>query len=167
MCEFVRKYQEKEKKKEKEKNHLKRKKKKTHLVISCYNNAFNPIELPTGFTWTQDFVMLYPNKYRLTMLLHGGCLYYGLKSDVFEAKFGFPNPFVGFLTQIHFDHHVTIKICQFCVTNDEFTDADLLDFVEPVPFGVNYLVQQELRGAIIIYDARFLPITPVPPPNPP
>ena len=87
------------------------------------------------------------------MLLHGGCLKYGLTNNAYLSHFGVPNPFESILVNEH-NAGVNIVICQLCLTKDGFNDSELLNFIQPIPFSVQYLIQQQLAcGSIVIYDS--------------
>src|SRR5207245_2360287 len=128
-----------------------------NVIISCYNDGqflANSLQSPVGFSWISDLLKLDQKKEQeLIALLHGGCLKYGLRNKIYKKHFGTNNPFKKLLKSWT-EQNVTIKICQLCLTKDGFTLADLLKFVEPVPFSIQYLiVEQEQENAIVIYDS--------------
>jgi intracellular sulfur oxidation DsrE/DsrF family protein len=134
-----------------DKNH--KKNKKTHLVISCFNNTFSTQILPVGFNWGQILSTQYKKKYRVTILLHGGCIFYGLNNATYQASFGTLNPFATFLEKIFTENKVKIVICELCLRNDGYMDNQLLEFIKPVPFSINYIARAQLRGDLVIYDS--------------
>ena len=87
-------------------------------------------------------------------LLHGECLKYGLKNRAYKTKFGTNNPFKkllqGWATQ-----GIVIKICHLCLVQNGYLDADILPFAHPVPFSIQYIINQQAKTelAIVIYDA--------------
>ena len=36
-----------------------------------------------------------------------------------------------------------------------YNDSELLSFIQPVPFSINFIAQSQLRGALVIYDAQL------------
>ena len=123
---------------------------KPNVILSCFADG-NP---QTSFNWATILTTQFPsNAYQLTMLLHGDCLKYGLANDAYLAEFGVPNPFENILISEN-NAGVNIVICQLCLTKDGFNDSQLLDFIIPVPFSVQYIIQQQLLcGSIVIYDS--------------
>jgi len=115
--------------------------KKIPLVISCYYDKPNDKPLPIGFSWAKILTTLYPNKYNLTLLLHGQCIPYGLDKE--------SNPYKKLLTELVNKHNVTIIICDYCLHLLGYSNQELLSFVKPIPFSVNYLASVPAR---IIYD---------------
>jgi intracellular sulfur oxidation DsrE/DsrF family protein len=91
----------------------------------------------------------------IIILLHGECLKYGLKSKVYRKTYGCrANPFAPFLLELR-RKQVQIRICNLCLMQDGFDEQDLLEFVVPVPFSIDYLLQEEDRGAKVVYDSTL------------
>lgn len=129
---------------------------KTKLVISCFYNSLSPPpDLPVGFNWTQVLVQDYSQIYDVTILIHGENIPYSLNDVAYQAKYGTPNPFADFLTEMKNKYKVKIVVCHLCLTNDGFTDSELLSFIQPVPFSINFIAQSQLRGDLVIYDAQL------------
>lgn len=127
----------------------------TDLLISCFNDTSNPDSLPVGFSWTKILSKEYGEKYNLTILLHGNCIKYGLNSETYASKYGTCNPFVAFLSKQYVDYFVKIIICSVCLQENGFDVDDLLDFVRPIPFSVDYIARSQLSGSVVVYDAKL------------
>ena len=50
-------------------------------------------------------------------------------------------------------HKVKIVICLLCLTQQGLSPCQLLSFVKPIPFSVDYLAEAQLDGQAVIYDA--------------
>src|SRR5665647_1071467 len=96
------------------------------LVISCFYNALppGPNNIPVGFNWANILSTSFKKKYRVTILLHGDNITYGLTDEVYQTSFGTSNPYSAYLEQLH-QQGVKIKICQLCLTNAGFNDSEL------------------------------------------
>lgn len=127
---------------------------KSKTIISCFYNGENKKTLPLGFSWGETLLKLFPNKYKITLLLHGECLKYGLNNEAFCNNFKRKNPYKKFLKKL-VEKGVQIVICEYCLTQDGFTNCELLKFVKPITFSVDYLAQAELKGKAVIYDAKL------------
>lgn len=173
--------------------------KSNNIIISCFNDGktnANELVPPVGFGWVSNLIAVdglnkpiskqIQQPMRLTVLLHGACLKYGLRNSVYKKYFGTNNPFKDLLeswVKLSSNNHrqlrenklrqdspdgqnkskyeISIKICNFCAKQDGFfisethySPGDNLSFVEPVPFSIQYLInQQMLYGAIVIYDS--------------
>lgn len=86
----------------------------------------------------------YESKYNLFILLHKGCLKYGLTNSAYQERYGEPNPYASFLTDMN-QKCVKIKICQLCITNLGFKDSELLPFVKPVAYMEDYIIQFQIK----------------------
>jgi len=86
----------------------------------------------------------YKSKYKITILLHGGCLKYGLTNSAYQERYKEPNPYASFLTDMR-QKNVKIKICQLCITKSGFKDDELLPFVKPVPYIIDYMLQFQTK----------------------
>lgn len=127
-------------------------KEKIRTVISCFNDG-HPV--PLGFSWSKTLAEKFGCRYKQTILLHGECLKYGLRSSAYRAKFGIDNPFEDFLAQL-IRSKVRIVICKLCLDADGFKVEELLRFVEPISFSVDFIAQSQARkGAVVIYDAKL------------
>jgi intracellular sulfur oxidation DsrE/DsrF family protein len=128
--------------------------KKTNLIISCFYNSPKPPTLPVGFEWALILSSQYKKKYNVTILLHGECIPYGLNNKTYKMKYGVPNPFADFLEKLFVKYKVIIVICHLCLKNDGYNNDQLLKFVLPIPFSINFIAQSQLRGDLVIYDAQ-------------
>src|SRR5438094_563425 len=108
------------------------KKKRTTIVISCIYDKSSSSSLPIGFSWANTLVTQFKDKYKVIVLLHGECLKYGLKSEVYKQHFGTPNPFAKFLAELKSQ----IVICNLCLHEKGFNSKQLLPFVKPIPFSI-------------------------------
>ena len=115
------------------------------LLISCFYDNLTTGQLPVGFTWAQDLVHHFRHKYDITLLLHGECLNYGLTLN---------NIFAGFLHHISKKYHVKIVICELCLKQSGISNSQLLPFVKPIAFSVDYIAQYQLKGHPVIFDAQ-------------
>jgi intracellular sulfur oxidation DsrE/DsrF family protein len=120
--------------------------KKIKLIISCFNSPQNPSELPVGFQWAQDLLIHFPHKYKITLLLHGGCIKDGIKPPK-------PTMISEFLTKLA-SHGVHVVICKLCLEQDGFKTSQLLPFIKPIKFSIDYIAESQLSGYIVIYDAQ-------------
>ena len=127
---------------------------KTRIVISCFYGSPNPSSLPVGFSWAQILSDQYKKKYKITILLHGECIKFGLNSNTYQSKYGTPNPYADLLENLA-KNKVKIVICDLCLHNDGFNDNQLLEFVKPIPFSIDFIAQSQLRGHLVVYDAQL------------
>lgn len=128
--------------------------KRTRIVISCFNDSLDPTTLPVGFSWAEVLTSLYRKKYKVTILLHGDCIKFGLNSATYISKYGTTNPYENFLCELA-EHKVKIVICDLCLQDDGFNPSELLTFVKPIPFSVDYIAQSQLKKRIVVYDAQL------------
>ena len=70
---------------------------KARLIISCFYDSLNPSTLPVGFSWVETLTKLYRKTYRITLLLHGKCIKFGLDSSAYKLKYRTENPYAEFL----------------------------------------------------------------------
>ncbi len=127
--------------------------KKIRTIISCFYDG-EPV--PIGFSWSKTLATQFKGRYNQTILLHGDCLKYGLRSSAYRAKFGTENPFECYLYELFKCYKIRIVICQLCLEADGFKLSDLLPFVKPIAFSVDFIAQsQAKKGAVIIYDAKL------------
>ena len=122
-------------------------------IISCYNdgqlsNTGNI--LPVGFGWVKDLITLQKQK-NLIVLLHGGCLKYGLKNSTYKKKFGNKNPYSSLLSSFT-EAKVQIKICELCLNQNGYNLSDIESDIKPVPFSIAYLIEQQ-KEIDVIYDS--------------
>jgi len=117
------------------------------LVISCFYLNRVPDKLPVGLQWAQDLLTHFPNKYRITLLLHGQCLSLGLNSP--------GNTFLSILKALS-DSGFKIVICELCLKQTGHNNRQLLPFVKPIAFSVDYLAEAQTgrHKAVVIYDAQ-------------
>ena len=127
---------------------------KIRTLISCFNDGTAQSPTPVGFDWANTLATTFKGKYKQTILLHGDCLKYGLVDSAYQPSFGGPNPFSVLLKQLY-DYGVKIVICNLCLTNDGFTKSQLLSFVEPIAFSVDYIATHAKKGVVVIYDAKL------------
>lgn len=125
---------------------------KTKLVISCFYDSINSI--PLGFSWTDTILKLFKNKYKITILLHGETLKYGLRSSIYKKKYGKSNPYKIFLKKM-VKEGIRIVICEYCLKKDGYNNIQLLKIIKPIKFSVDYIAQAQLKGKIVIYDANL------------
>ena len=126
------------------------------LVISCFYNALppGPNNIPVGFNWANILSTSFKKKYRVTILLHGDNITYGLTDEVYQTSFGTSNQYSAYLEQLH-QQGVKIKICQLCLTNAGFNDSELMSIVKPVKFSIDYIAEESKKGNTIIWDAQL------------
>jgi intracellular sulfur oxidation DsrE/DsrF family protein len=115
---------------------------KQNVLISCFNNS-SKASLPVGLSWAKTLSDNYSDTYNVKMILHGDCIKFGLRSSKYER-----------LLRNLYDIGVDIFICHLCLINDGFTDSDILQFIQPVPFSIDYIIQCQLQGDVIIYDSK-------------
>lgn len=129
--------------------------KKIHTIISCFYDKGSDV-MPIGFSWANTLVTEFSKSYKVTILLHGENLQYGLKSSVYESIFGTPNPYETFLKKLYCQHNVKIVICQLCLTQKGYNDSQLLEFIQPIAFSIDYLAKHQAnKKAVIVYDAQL------------
>jgi intracellular sulfur oxidation DsrE/DsrF family protein len=135
------------------------------MLISCFydNSSTTPptqSHVPVGFDWCKVLLNLFENKYKITLLLHGTNIKYGLNDKKYNSLYTNGNPFANMLQKFN-SAGVTIKICEYCLVNEGLANKDLLSFVEPVTFAVDYIAEYQLTQnestfkAIVIYDATI------------
>lgn len=114
------------------------------LILSCFRDGTPPV----SFAWTRDLVEKFPKPDRqITMVLHGACLKYGLRKD---------NPYAQLLKELHLQgvKMVICQFCQFCLNHEGYLDSELLCFVKPIPFSIDYIIEMQTQcGAVVVYDA--------------
>lgn len=126
---------------------------KDEIVISCFYNSGNS-NVPVGFDWASVLLQQFKN-YSVTVLLHGQNIPFGLKNSVYQAKYGLNNPYSGYLLNLVKKYGLKIVICDLCLKNDGFDNKDLLSFVKPIPFSIDYIARSAKKGKTIIYDAQL------------
>lgn len=97
---------------------------------------------PNSFFWTYELITTFSYRhYRITLLLHGQNLKYASAVD---------NPYKRLLKYFH-RHGVKIVVCDLC---ESALPTVLLPFVKPVPFSIDFIIQQQEKyNAVTIYDA--------------
>jgi hypothetical protein len=124
-------------------------------IISCIHDGTTQSPIPVGFSWTETLASEFKGKYKLTILLHGECLKYGLKNEVYQKSFSVPNPFAKLLEKFH-KHGIEIVICNLCLNNDGFDKTQLLYFVKPIAFSIDYIATEQAKnGSVVVYDAKL------------
>ena len=115
---------------------------------------------PLGFKWIQVLSERFSSSQKeYILLLHGSCLYFGLQNSAYEARFNTTNPQLTFLQNLH-SAGVQIRICELCLQNEGFQNSDLLPFVQPVAFSIDYLINEQIENdAVVIYDSPIPPST--------
>ncbi len=129
------------------------------VVFSAYQDVAVQGSVPPGFGWCQIMVDSFNNissPRAFELLLHGFTLKYGLNGASYNKEFKMPNPQEGALMALH-GKGVRILICEYCLRQHNYTRQDLLPFVTPVPFSVDYIIDRGERGAQIIYDPYLPP----------
>ena len=127
-----------------------------HVIISCYQTG---VPQPPGFSWANTLVTLFPSQvYTLTLLIHGVCIPNAFTDTAYEALYeSGPNPSSGLLQTLNSTYGVSVKLCQLCLTNDGYSNSDLLPFVETVPFSIKYIIDNQIAcNAIVVYDPYTL-----------
>lgn len=132
----------------------KQEKQKQKIIISCFYNAGNS-DLPVGFGWAETLLKQFINQYKVTILLHGQNIPFGLNNKVYQQTYNLNNPYISFFETLVKKYHLKIKICELCLTKDGFNNKQVLPYVKPVPFSVDYIIRSQQRGKIIIYDAKL------------
>lgn len=128
--------------------------KKQSIVISCIYDSVTTTTLPVGFSWADVLTTKYSKKYKLTVLLHGECIKFGLNSSIYFKNYKSKNPYSKFLKELK-KRGVKIVICKLCLNNDGFNVDQLLDFVEPIPFSIDFIARSEKKGKTVVYDAKL------------
>lgn len=122
------------------------------LIISCMNQQLNG-EVPVGFGWLKTMATQFRDQYRLVGLLHGDCLKYGLNNETYKRFYGTDNPFARYLLKLS-KLGVKLKLCQLCAEQNSYPPHGFLKPIKLVNFSVDYLAQQQLSGAAVVYDYR-------------
>jgi intracellular sulfur oxidation DsrE/DsrF family protein len=128
--------------------------KKTPIIISCFYDSLDPTSLPVGFSWAQTLYQDYGQDYNITILLHGECIQFGLNNETYEEKYNTTNPYASFLAD-QVKNGTRIVICNLCLHNDGFNDKQLLPYVKPIQFSIDFIAQSQLRGSLVVYDAQL------------
>jgi intracellular sulfur oxidation DsrE/DsrF family protein len=129
------------------------------VLFSAYQDAVVAGGVPPAFGWCKIMVDSFNNisdPRGFELLLHGFTLKYGLNVAAYDKQFRTPNPQLGALQALH-DKGVKIFICDYCLRQNNYTSADLISFVTPVPFSVAYMIERGERGAQVIYDPYLPP----------
>jgi intracellular sulfur oxidation DsrE/DsrF family protein len=127
--------------------------KKIKTIISC---IYDGSPIPIGFSWANTLATRYECKYKQTVLLHGECLKYGLNSDVYQSIYGTPNPSATLLQQFVEQYKIKVVICELCLNNEGFNNSQLLPFIKPVPFSIDFIAESQAKEhAVVIYDAQL------------
>lgn len=127
---------------------------KQKLVISCFYNSGNS-DVPVGFSWASTLLQQFGKDYEVTILLHGQNIPFGLQNKVYKAQYGLDNPYISYLSNLVLNYGLKIVICELCLQKDGFNNKQLLPFVRPIPFSIDYIARSEKKGKTIIYDARL------------
>ena len=78
---------------------------------------------------------------------------FGLSDAYYRATHhNAPNPFQGLL-QSFVSRGVLVKICELCLVDAHFNNTELLPFVTPVPFSIDYIIEEQFAGAAVVYDS--------------
>lgn len=128
---------------------------KNNLLISCFNDSCNPLILPVGFKWAETLLNNGKAKYKLTLLLHGNLIKYGLKSTIYELKFGQANPYELYLNELRRKHKVELVICQSDLESSGYTTINVCEFIKVTRFGINYIVEAHAKNKTVIYDSKL------------
>lgn len=110
------------------------------VILSAFNGG---TPLPLAFQWMDILATNFtkPTR-RYVLLLHGDTLLFGLSGSSFSA----------FLTGLH-DRGVHVRICLLCLRLSGHDVSELLPFVVPVAFSVDYMATEAAAGAVVIYDS--------------
>lgn len=120
------------------------------ILISCVYDADWP-EIPTGFNIAETIKKF--GNYKIKILLHGNCLKYALDDKQYNKTYNTNNPFKEFLLTLFEKKHVSIKVCEKCLKDDGFNNSDLLKFVKPVKYSMDYIIKQEkYKNYQILWD---------------
>ena len=128
--------------------------KKQSIIISCFYNSGNS-DVPIGFDWASVLLQQYSKKYKVTILLHGQNIPFGLQNEVYKKTYGLDNPYIHYFSNLVQKYALKIVICDLCLKNDGFNNKQLLPFIRPIPFSIAYIAESEKKGKIIIYDAQL------------
>lgn len=129
---------------------------KIKTIISCIYDGTDQSPTPIGFSWAQTLATKFKGKYSQTVLIHGENLKYGLKSSVYKQLYGTDNPFEELLTKFNKKYKIKIVICELCLTNAGFNNSQLLSFIKPIPFSIDFIIESQVKKhAVVIYDAQL------------
>jgi intracellular sulfur oxidation DsrE/DsrF family protein len=102
---------------------------KQKVIMSALSAGTDTAE-PIGFKWIRVLAEKFASPQKeYHLLLHGACLYYGLNDNAYRRKFNTNNPQLAYLTNLH-NMGVQIRICELCLQDEGFSNADLLPFVQ-------------------------------------
>jgi len=120
----------------------------TYVVMSCFADGTPPV----SFKWTEILVTRFKKRdYKITMVLHGDCLKYALRSSKYP---GGKNPYKQMLKTLSEQYCVNIVVCHLCLVDDGYTTADVLSFIKEIPFSIDYIIQAQVdENAKVIYDS--------------
>ncbi|AYV83936.1 MAG: hypothetical protein Hyperionvirus14_25 [Hyperionvirus sp.] len=120
----------------------------TVVVMSCYEDGAPPV----SFKWTDILVTRFGERdYEITMVLHGGCLKYALRSSKYP---GGTNPYKEMLKVLAKKYCVKIVVCHLCLVENGYKSEDVLPFVKEIPFSIEYIIQAQVEeNAKVVYDA--------------
>jgi len=116
--------------------------------MSCFDDGTPPV----SFKWTEILVTLFKKRqYQITMVLHGECLKYSLRSSKYP---GGSNPYKTMLKSLSKKYCVNIVVCNLCLTENDYSSEDVLPFIKPIPFSIDYIIQSQVQdNAKVIYDS--------------
>jgi intracellular sulfur oxidation DsrE/DsrF family protein len=128
------------------------------VLVACFWAGDPTNKLPTGLSWSENLSKNY-KQYRLTSLLHGDCIKYGLRPEVYQSIYGVTNPFAANITGL-VNNGVKVIVCHLCSTNDKYPSDGYLPGLTFTPFSIAFIIEQTQRGSITIFDAQLQPEPP-------
>lgn len=117
---------------------------KPKMLISALNPPLPGSDLPVGFQYANGILAVSPTRYILSIILHGVVDKYALNNEAYNRIYGVDNPFLELL-QTYRDARIKLYVCDFCLKklSPTITDDDILTFITPVPFSLNFIYDAE------------------------
>lgn len=115
------------------------------VILSCFNDGTYQ-KNPVALDWANTLCSLFPQKYKITVLLHGECIKYCLKKN---------NKYKKLLKKMH-EKGIRFRVCGYCLEKDGYNPKNKLDFVKIIKFSVDYIIERNSNGVCVVYDNAII-----------
>lgn len=122
------------------------------MLISAASPPLPGGTLPLGFQYANGVLAVSPRRYDLHIVLHGVTDKYALTNERYFALYGENNPYLELLSGYSLAG-IKLYVCDFCLKNSSstITNADILPFVKPVPFSLNFIYDEAKAGYFTVW----------------
>lgn len=113
----------------------------THRILfSCFKDGESN-EIPLGLDWANTLIKLFPKKYKITVLLHGKCIKYSMQNSKYKKL----------LRKMH-KKGIHFKVCEYCLIKDGYNIKNLINFIKPIKFSIDYIAKYQSKCIPVIFD---------------